>query len=112
MQINPSAAHPVVMSAIKKVECQIHSQVPFQVLPQQAVCETTNLGCLYRLWEAGGPGGPGGLAGPDVIPPGPTSIARGVLAIASTVGLLGLVALARKGNRGLEAESILEMEIL
>lgn len=109
MQINPSAAHPVVMSAIKKVECQIHSQVPIQELPQQAVCETTNLGCLYRLWEAGGPGG---LAGPDVIPPGPTSIARGVLAIASTVGLLGLVALARKGNRGLEAESILEMEIL
>ena len=90
MQINPSAAHPVVMSAIKKVECQIHSQVPIQELLQQAVCETTNLCCLYRLWEAGGPGGPGGLAGPDVIPPGPTSIARGVLAIASTLGLLWL----------------------
>eukprot|EP00435_Cladocopium_sp_Y103_P040318 s2531_g10.t4 len=80
MQIKSSAAHPVVMSVVKKVECQIHSQVPIQELLQQAVCEATNLGCLYRLWETG-----------PVIPAIPaTFVASGVLAVAGAVGLLAL----------------------
>ena len=106
MQMKASAVHPVVMTAIKKVECHIHSQVPIQELLQQAVCEATNLGCSYRLWEVR-PGGP-------VAPVVPATSVPGVLATVGAVGLLGLVALARKcqGNRGLEAESISEMEIL